>query len=84
MFVFVPGSISPLRFGPVITDPPDGSISPVPYEQSRQTSRLFSSQKYIKTKIFLSSGKNTAIIKNCIWCHALLFGHPALISDTQT
>ena len=36
MFVFIPGSIPPVRFGPVGTDPPDGSISPVTYinEQS--------------------------------------------------
>ena len=31
MFVFIPGPISPVRFGSVGTDPPDGSISPVTY-----------------------------------------------------
>ena len=31
MFVFIPGSISPLRFGPGETDLPDDSISPVKY-----------------------------------------------------
>ena len=31
MFVFFPGSIPPVRFGTVGTDPPDGSISPVTY-----------------------------------------------------
>ena len=31
MFVFIPGSIPPVIFGQVGTDPPDGSISPVTY-----------------------------------------------------
>ena len=31
MFVFIPGSIPPVKFGPGGTDPPDGSISPVTY-----------------------------------------------------
>ena len=31
MFVFIPGYILPLRFGPGGTDSPDGSISPVTY-----------------------------------------------------
>ena len=31
MFVFIPGSISPVTFGLGGTDPPDGFISPVKY-----------------------------------------------------
>ena len=31
MFVFIPGSISPGRFGPAGTSPSGGSISPVTY-----------------------------------------------------
>ena len=31
MFVFIPSSIPPLKFGPVGTDLPDGSIPPVTY-----------------------------------------------------
>ena len=29
MFVFIPGSVPPVRFWPVGTDPPEGSISPI-------------------------------------------------------
>ena len=31
MFMFIPGSIPPVRFGPGEADPPDESISPVTY-----------------------------------------------------
>ena len=31
MFVIISGSIPPVRFGPVETDPPEISISPVTY-----------------------------------------------------
>ena len=61
MFVFMPGSIPPVRFGPVESDPPDGSISSVTYIK-RLTLRLKGLKKIDKIVVLLLDLK----ILNCL------------------
>ena len=62
MFVFIPGSIPPVRFGLGETDSPDGSISPVTYIYTMQlplgTPGFTTKAKFFKLRpvIFTSRG----------------------------
>ena len=55
-YIFIPGSIPPVRFGPVGTDPPDGSISPVTYVHMMEKKHKKNTNTVLIISIFENMG----------------------------